>query len=91
MPPFSLASARCVITGGTRGIGKAIADRFLSEGAFVTVVARSKPEGLSNDELTADGRVAHKRNGKLNFVQGDVSAKETWERIGAEVVSLFFV
>ncbi|KAB5582335.1 gluconate 5-dehydrogenase [Coniochaeta sp. 2T2.1] len=78
---FSLARAHCVITGGTRGIGKAIADRFLAEGAFVTVVARSKPEDLLNDDMHIVGG----RAGKLSFVKGDASVRETWDRIGLEV------
>ena len=32
------------ITGGTRGIGRRIAERFLAEGAQVIVCGRSKPE-----------------------------------------------
>lgn len=35
-----------VITGGTRGIGKAIVETFLREGSSVCVTGRSKPKGF---------------------------------------------
>jgi Tropinone reductase 1 len=40
---FSLARRRALITGGTRGIGHAVAAQFLSLGADVFVVARDRP------------------------------------------------
>src|ERR1700686_649583 len=35
---------RVLVTGGTKGAGKAIADRFLRGGATVIITARSAPE-----------------------------------------------
>ncbi len=38
-----LANKRCIVSGGTKGIGRAIVERFLEEGASVLVTARSEP------------------------------------------------
>lgn len=56
---------RVLVTGGTKGAGKAIADRFLRGGATVIITARSEPE-----EKTA----AH-------FIQADVSILEGTDKV----------
>ena len=38
-----LAGKRCILTGGTKGIGRAILERFVEEGARVVVTARTAP------------------------------------------------
>jgi len=43
-PPLELEGKRAVVTGGTRGIGRAVAQRLVRAGATVVVVARSAPE-----------------------------------------------
>ncbi|MGP0032877.1 MAG: SDR family NAD(P)-dependent oxidoreductase [Acidimicrobiales bacterium] len=41
---LGLAGAGAVVTGGTKGMGRAIAGRLATEGARVAVLARSQPE-----------------------------------------------
>ena len=48
-------SGRCVIvTGGTRGVGKGISERFLAAGADVVICGRNAPDALPE----ANGREA---------------------------------
>ena len=51
---FDMTGQAAVITGGTRGIGFAIAQRFLEAGADVLVSARNEPDALPE----ANGRTA---------------------------------
>jgi NAD(P)-dependent dehydrogenase (short-subunit alcohol dehydrogenase family) len=44
-PPGRLAGKRCLIVGGTTGLGRAAAARFLEEGARVVVAGRSPDKG----------------------------------------------
>ncbi|HEY3735912.1 MAG TPA: SDR family oxidoreductase [Jatrophihabitans sp.] len=52
--PVDFSGSAVIVTGGTRGIGRVIAQRFLGAGADVLVCGRSEPEELpSADERTA--------------------------------------
>ncbi len=59
---FSLSGKACVVTGASRGLGRAIAQAFAEQGASVLLAARNRP-GLEavKDEITARGgrAVAH--------------------------------
>ena len=49
------AGKRVLVTGGTKGAGKAIADRFQHGGATVIITARSAPYGKGGQPLYTGG------------------------------------
>src|SRR5258705_3971165 len=64
---------RVLVTGGTKGAGKAIADRFQHGGATVIITARSAPE-----EKTSS-----------HFIQADVSTAEGTTKVINEILNRF--
>jgi NAD(P)-dependent dehydrogenase (short-subunit alcohol dehydrogenase family) len=64
---------RVLVTGGTKGAGKAIADRFLRGGATVIITARSAPE---------DKTASH-------FIPADVSTSEGTAKVIGEIQERF--
>jgi 3-hydroxybutyrate dehydrogenase len=65
---FNLAGRTAVVTGGTRGIGRGIAEIFLEHGANVVVNGRSVEKGEQALKEMGGGDNVH-------FVQGDVMKK----------------
>ncbi|GAA1496104.1 glucose 1-dehydrogenase [Paeniglutamicibacter kerguelensis] len=75
-----LAGKIALISGGSRGIGAAIAERFLSEGAKVVI----------GDVLDEDGRQLAARLGDgVRYVHLDVTKPADWERAVKETVDVF--
>jgi NAD(P)-dependent dehydrogenase (short-subunit alcohol dehydrogenase family) len=72
-----------IITGGGKGIGRAIALAFAADGAAVVLAART----MSRLEETAD--VIKKTGGRSLAVQTDVSDEKQVERMVAETVGTF--
>ncbi|MEU5100967.1 MULTISPECIES: SDR family oxidoreductase [unclassified Streptomyces] len=51
----SMEGRRALVTGGTKGVGAAVARRLAQAGATVLVTARSRPDGVAaSDIITAD-------------------------------------
>jgi len=78
---LGLSGKRFAVTGGTRGIGRAVVEGLLNEGAAVAYCART-PEAVSEAqaELTADGVVAV---GTAVDV-GDAAALTAWVNAAAD-------
>lgn len=61
-----------LVTGGTKGTGKAIAERLLQAGAAVIITARNAPE---------------KENSNLHFISADLSEAEGAQKVISKVLS----
>jgi len=72
-----------IVTGGGRGIGRAIAKRFAAEGAKVVIAQRDRPSGERTcQEIEQVG-------GTALFVETDVSKREAVEHLVQETVQRF--
>src|ERR1041385_7600882 len=67
------AGKRVLVTGGTKGAGKAISDRFQRGGATVITTARSAPKEKTDN----------------HFIQADVSTSEGTTRVINEILNRF--
>ncbi len=79
---FSLEGRKAIVTGGSRGIGKALAEGLAAHGADVAIVVRStvdRAEALAS-EIKASGRDAM-------VVKADVSNEADVQRMTDEVVA----
>lgn len=69
-----LSGKIALVTGGTKGAGRAIAERLLKAGATVIITARNAPE---------------KENSKLHFIPSDLSKATGTQLIINEVLSTY--
>ncbi len=70
--PLDLTGHAVIVTGGTKGVGRGIAERFRAAGASVVVCARHEPEGPLPDGIS--------------FVAADVRDPDDAERVVATAV-----
>ena len=72
-----------IVTGGARGIGRAVTVRLASEGAAVVASQRDEAEGAElARSLTADG-------GRVEFVAADIRDERDAERLVEETLARF--
>lgn len=63
-----------LVTGGTKGAGRAIAERLLQAGAAVIITARNSPE---------------EKNEKLHFISADLSTVQGSQKVVSQVLSAY--
>ena len=80
---MKLQGKSIIVTGATSGMGKAIAERFISEGASVILSWRDSKRGL---ELENSLNLSGKRS---VYIAGDISKPEVNEHLVAEAVRNF--
>lgn len=69
-----LSGKIALVTGGTKGAGRAIAERLLQAGATVIITARNAPE---------------KQNNQLHFIPSDLSKAVGTQKVISEVLSAY--
>lgn len=76
-----LEGKKAIITGGSRGIGAAIVQRFLAEGATVYYVSRSE-----GDQGAAFKEAAASTGASVSFRQCDISDREALTSTIADII-----
>lgn len=77
-----------LVTGSSRGLGKAIAQRLAAEGAAVALTARTlEPDEKYEGSLTQTRHEIEAAGGRAVAVQADLSSHDDRERLFAEVVA----
>jgi NAD(P)-dependent dehydrogenase (short-subunit alcohol dehydrogenase family) len=69
-----LSGKIALVTGGTKGTGRAIAQRLSNGGATVIITARNEPEGM---------------HGSFHFIRADLSTAEGVEKVASEILGRY--
>ena len=72
-----------IVTGGSRGMGRAIAERLADEGAHIVIADLNEEGGL------AASRTICERGGRAEFVRTDVASRAEVERMIEHVLNRF--
>jgi NAD(P)-dependent dehydrogenase (short-subunit alcohol dehydrogenase family) len=81
---ISLAGRSAIVTGGSKGVGLAVARQFAASGADVAIMARGR-EGL-DQAVAAIGATAR---GRLAAIRGDVAVPSDLQRLHDETMRAF--
>jgi 3-oxoacyl-[acyl-carrier protein] reductase len=81
---IDLSGRSAIVTGGSKGIGLAVATRFAASGADVAIVARGR-EALD----AAAKSIAANAKGRVAAVQGDVAVAADVQRVYDEAMRAF--
>jgi 3-oxoacyl-[acyl-carrier protein] reductase len=81
---ISLAGRSAVVTGGSKGVGLAVATRFAASGGDVAIMARGRA-GLDQAVST----IAANARGRVAAVQGDVAVVADLQRLHDETMQAF--
>jgi 3-oxoacyl-[acyl-carrier protein] reductase len=79
----SLHNKVCLVTGGTRGIGRAIAEMLLEEGALV-VICGQRPESVNQAVTEMGSRYSGKVKGKAADVRDHEAVRALFEFVDRE-------
>lgn len=75
---FGLEGRKVLVTGATKGIGRAIAEAFLAEGAHVSICARSQDDVTTTVDELAAGRAGSGRSVGRAVDAADAAALRSW-------------
>lgn len=80
---MKLANKVALITGGTQGIGRGIALRFIQEGADVVIAGRARHEKAIETART----LSEQSNGRVHLATGDISEVSSCRELVSETIA----